>query len=473
MLRSEVASNPWFANSLSAVFRIAAFVLHGVASSGCDVAEAVMGPYNSNARMNQAPLSTSHPPPAQPQSPGWRRVFTALRHRNFRLFFCGQLISLIGTWMDKTAEGWLVYQLTGSKMLLGVIAAAGTAPMLVFSFWGGSIADRLPKRSILVVTQTSSMCLAFVEAFLVWTHLVQPWQIVVLATFGGVVMAFDMPARQSFVIEMTSREDLMNAISLNSSIFNGARLIGPSLAGIIMARLGIAPCFFIDGLSFLAVIASLLMMNPPKMQPAVRTASALRHALGGLAYVRHNRRVLILLILFSTVGIFGWSYSVLMPSYARDVLGVREASYGMLMSAGGFGALIGALVSAGVGGAMPRRPAVFGGVWLFSAMLFLFSITRIYVLALIFLAIGSFGMMIFMSTSNTLIQTSVPDEMRGRVMGVWALIFGGVVPVGSLWAGTLAHWLGTPSTIAIGAIISALAALLTWLFIRRHPSTPT
>lgn len=420
--------------------------------------------------MTQAPPASSTPLPAGPL-PGWQRVFTALRHRNFRLFIFGQLISLIGTWMDKTAEGWLVYQLTGSKFLLGVIAAAGTAPMLLFSFWGGSIADRLPKRSILVATQSVSMLLAFAEAFLVWTHLVQPWQIVVLATLGGIVMAFDMPARQSFVIEMTSREDLMNAISLNSSIFNGARLLGPSLAGIIMARLGIAPCFFIDGLSFLAVIAGLLMMNPPRIEPPTRTVSSLRHALGGLAYVRNNRRVFILLSLFSAVGIFGWSYGVLMPSFARDVLHVKAAGYGMLMSAGGFGALIGALVTAAVGQSMPRRPAVLGGVWLFSAMLFCFSITRVFWLALLFLAIGSFGMMLFMSTSNTLIQTSVPDEMRGRVMGVWALIFGGMVPIGSLEAGTLAHWMGTPATIALGSVVSALAALVTWLAIRGRPSS--
>jgi MFS family permease len=416
--------------------------------------------------------ATPSPAPAAPAPlPGWRRVFTALRHRNFRLFFWGQLISLIGTWMDKAAEGWLVYQLTGSKILLGVIAAAGTAPMLIFSFWGGSIADRLPKRSILVVTQSCAMLLAFSEAFLVWSHLIQPWQIVVLATFGGIVMSFDMPARQSFVIEMASREDLMNAISLNSTIMNGARLIGPSLAGIIIAQFGMAECFFLDGLSFLAVIGGLLMMNPPRHSAAAHTGSTLRHALGGLSYVRKNRRVFTLLSLFSVVGVFGWSYSVLMPAYARDVLHVSVAGYGMLMSASGLGALAGALVTAALGQAMPRRPAVLGGVWLFAGMLFLFSITRVYGLALLFLALAAFGMMIFFSTSNTLVQTSVPDEMRGRVMGVWALIFGGMVPVGSLEAGMLARWIGTPATIGFGSVICALAAFVTWLSIRgRAPS---
>jgi MFS family permease len=419
--------------------------------------------------MNLVPPAEPPLPTISPVVPRWRKVFASMRHRNFRLFFWGQLISLTGTWMDKAAEGWLIYQLTGSKVLLGVIAAAGSAPMVVFSFWGGSIADRMPKRTILVATQTAAMLLAFAEAFLVWSHWVRPWQIVVLATLGGVVMAFDMPARQAFVIEMTSREDLMNAISLNSSIVNGARLIGPSAAGIIIAKFGsTAPCFFIDGLSFFAVIIGLLMMNPPKVEPRTHAGSALRHALGGLSYVRHNRRVFTLLSLFGMVGIFGWSYAVLMPSFARDILGVGADGYGMLMSASGFGALIGALVTAVMGDAMPRRMAVLGGVWLFSAMLVLFSMTRIYWLAMIFLAIGGFGMMIFFSTSNTLVQTSVPDDMRGRVMGVWALIFGAMIPVGSLEAGPLARWMGTPFTIGFGGVVCAAAAFVTWLSIPKR-----
>ncbi len=372
--------------------------------------------------------------------------------------------------MDKTAEGWLVYGLTGSKVMLGVIAAAGTAPMIIFSFWGGSLADRLPKRSILVITQSVAMVLALIEAWLVWSHLVRPWQIGVLATLGGIVLAFDMPARQSFAIEMTSREDLMNAIALNSTIVNGARLLGPALAGAVMAHWGIWQCFLFDGLSFLAVIAGLLMMNPPKILAPARSGSALKHALGGLAYVRHNRRVFTLLSLFSVVGVFGWSYSVLMPAYARDVMHLGADGYGLLMGASGIGALVGALVTAGVGAAMPRRPAVLGGVWLFSTMLFLFTLTRTYPLAMACLAGAGFGMMVFFSTSNTLVQTSVPDEMRGRVMGVWALIFGGMVPVGSLEAGTLARYIGTPATIAVGAVICALAALVTWLSIRGRPS---
>jgi MFS family permease len=361
----------------------------------------------------------------------------------------------------------LVYQLTGSKLLLGVIAAAGTAPMLVFSFWGGSIADRLPKRSILVVTQTCAMLIAFAEAFLVGTGLVRPWQIVILALLSGIVLAFDMPARQAFAIEMTSREDLMNAISLNSTIVNGARLIGPSVAGLVMARIGIAPCFLLNGLSFLAVIAGLLMMDPPVITPVPHAGSTLRHALGGLHYVRHNRRVLTILSLFSVVGVFGWSYAVLMPSYAQDVLHLGAAGYGTLMASTG----LGAFTTAVLGASMPRRPAVLGGVWLFSVMLFLLSLSHVFALSMLCLAVAAFGLMVFFSTSNTLVQTSVPDEMRGRVMGVWALIFGGAIPIGSLEAGTLAHLAGTPVAMGVSAFFCAAAAFVTWLTIRGRPSS--
>ena len=197
----------------------------------------------------------------------WRQTFAALKHRNFRLFFFGQLISLTGTWMQNTAQSWLVYQLTGSKLLLGIVAAVGSAPMLLFSLWGGSVADRHPKRTVLLCTQSGMMVLAFVFAALVWSGLVQPWHILVLAALGGVAMAFDMPARQAFMVEMTSREDLMNAVSLNSSIVNGARVVGPAVAGFLMAQAGLAACFFLNGLSFVAVLAGLLMMRLPRFVP--------------------------------------------------------------------------------------------------------------------------------------------------------------------------------------------------------------
>jgi MFS family permease len=402
----------------------------------------------------------------------WRATFAALRHRNFRLFFVGQLVSLIGTWMQNTAQGWLVYQLTGSKVLLGTVAAVGSLPMLFLSAWGGSVADRHPKRTVVFFTQSGMMLLAFAFAGLVWSGRIQAWHILTLAALGGVAMAFDMPARQAFMVEMTSRDDLMNAVSLNSSIVNGARVVGPAVAGFLMAKAGLTMCFFLNGLSFSAVIVGLAMMRLPPFVPPARPASMGRHMLEGFAYVAKHRRVRILLSLFMVVGIFGWSYSVLLPAYAADVLHVGEAGYSALLSANGVGALAGALTVATYGKRAQARMMVLGGLWLFSAMLLVLAFVHWYPLVLICLAIGGWGMLIYFSTTNTLIQTSVSDEMRGRVMGIWALVFGGMMPVGGLESGLLSQALGVPWAIAIGALACACAGLITWWTVRRHPPAP-
>ena len=403
----------------------------------------------------------------------WRQTFASLRHRNFRLFFGGQLISLIGTWMQNTAQGWLVYQLTGSKILLGVVAAIGSAPMMLFSLWGGSVADRHSKRRIILVTQSCMMMLAFLFAALVWSGRIRPWHIMVLAALGGCSLAFDMPARQAFMVEMTCREDLINAISLNSSMVNGARVIGPSVAGLLMARVGLGMCFFLNGLSFLAVIGGLWLMRLPKFVSPVRTASAWAHAAEGFRYVWRQGRMRTLLILFAVVGVFGWSYSVLMPAFARDLLNVGQARYGVLLSANGVGALLGALTVATVGSRVNRRLLVLGGLWFFSAMLLLLAWVRNYYLALLLLALAGWGMLLFFSTTNTLLQTSASDQMRGRVMGIWTLVFGGTTPLGGLEAGTVSHYLGVRWTVSLGAIVCALAAAVVLVLIRqRRPATP-
>ncbi|HEV2391835.1 MAG TPA: MFS transporter [Verrucomicrobiae bacterium] len=400
----------------------------------------------------------------------WRKTFTALRHRNFRLFFGGQLISLIGSWVQNTAQGWLVYELTGSKMLLGVTAAVASAPMMLFSIWGGSVADRHSKRNIVLWTQTSMMLAAFVFAALVWSGRIRIWEILVLAGAGGLAMAFDMPARQAFMVEMTSREDLMNAISLNSSIVNGARVIGPSVAGFLMARAGMAMCFFLNGVSFLAVLAGLWLMRLPRFVPPHRASSAWAHAGEGFLYVWRDRRMRTILILFAIVGIFGWSYSVLMPAYATDVLHVGQAQYAFLLSANGIGALLGALTVATIGSQTNRRLLVFGGLMVFSCMLLLLALVKNYFLALVFLEVGGWGMLLFFSTVNTLLQTSSSDAMRGRVMGIWALVFGGMTPIGGLEAGALSNSMGVQWAVGTGAIVCALAALVVWLIVRQQPS---
>jgi MFS family permease len=399
-----------------------------------------------------------------------RQTFSALRHRNFRLFFSGQLVSLIGTWMQNTAQGWLVYELTGSKWLLGLVTAVNSLPMLLFSTLGGSIADQHSKRNIVLWTQATMMVLAFTFAGLVWSGHITTGQILIIAALRGVAMAFDMPARQAFMMEMTSREDLMNAISLNSSMVNGARVIGPSVAGFLIAKIGIAMCFFVDGVSYLAVIAGLAMMRLPKFVKAQRTNSPTEHVLEGFSYVWKDRRMKTLLILFAIVGIFGWSYSVLMPAFATDELRVGAGGYGALLSANGIGALLGALTVASVGHRVSRRFLVFGGLLIFSVMLLLLAFVHNYFLALALLAVGGWGMLLFFSTTNTLLQLSASDEMRGRVMGIWALVFGGMMPIGGLEAGLLSNHFGVRWTVATGAIVCALAALVTWLIVRMRGS---
>jgi MFS family permease len=399
----------------------------------------------------------------------WRNTFAALRHRNFRLYFTGQFVSLIGGWMQSTAQGWLVYQLTGSKVLLGTVAAVGSLPLLLFSVWGGSVADRHPKRTVIFMTQTAMMLLAFVFAGLVWSGRIQPWHILLLAALGGAAMAFDMPARQAFTVEMTSREDLMNAISLNSSIFNGARVIGPSVAGFLMAHVGIAWCFFLNGLSFLAVIVGLFMMRLPKFVPPAEPRSTGKHVREGFAYVWEHRRVRTLLVLLAAAGTFGWSYSVLLPAYAADILRVGERGYGALLSANGAGALLGALTVATFGSRIRPRVMILGGLWVFSATLLLLAVVRWFPLVLLCLAVSGWGMLLYFATTNTLVQTDVSDAMRGRVMGIWALVFGGTIPLGGLESGLLSHLVGIPWTVAVGALICGGAGLVAFWSARSNP----
>jgi MFS family permease len=398
----------------------------------------------------------------------WRHTFRALRHRNYRLFFWGQLVSLIGTWMQQTAMMWFVYQITNSKLLLGVVAAMGSAPMMLSSICGGSLADRYPKRSILVATQTAQMICAFLLAAGVWAGFARPSFIIVIAALNGLAMGFDMPARQAFTVEMTSREDLLNAISLNSSIVNGARIIGPSVAGLLIGAFGVAMCFFLNGVTFIAVIAGLSMMRLPRFERPAHAVSAGEHAWNGIVYSIKHQRVRTILLLFLAVGVFGWSYTVLMPAFARDVLNRGANGYGILMSASGTGAFIGALVVATYGHLFTPRRLALGGVWLFSIALFALSLSRNFYFAMAFLFVAGFGMLLFFSTSNTVLQTIVPDEMRGRVMGVWSLVFGAMIPLGSLEAGAVAHWLGTPFALGLGAIICAASALVTLFAIRRR-----
>ncbi len=393
---------------------------------------------------------------------GWRNTFAAFRHRNYQLFFGGQLVSLVGTWMQMVAEGWLVYQLSHSSFTLGFIRFLNTIPFTVLTLVGGAVADRMNKRRILIVTQTVAMVLAFTLAGLVYSGKVMVWHVSVLAFLLGIANAFDVPARQSFVMDMVGKEDLMNAIALNSSMFNGARVFGPALAGVLIGVVGVAGCFALNGLSFMAVIAGYVAMRMPPMAPRPGAQASIREAtLEALTFVAKNRILRTVLSLVGIVSLFGWPYSVLMPVFAKDILHVGATGYGCLMAVNGLGALLGALTLASLDGQVRRRKLLFVGVLGFSLMTFIFAVSRNVWLSGAALACGGWFMIIFFATANTSVQLRSPDALRGRIMGIYALCFIGLSPVGSLLAGTVARSTSPPFAIAAGAVICAAAALVT------------
>jgi MFS family permease len=387
----------------------------------------------------------------------WQVAGRALRHRNFQLFFGGQLISLIGTWMQSVAQSWLVYRLTGSALLLGTVGFASQVPVFLFAPLGGITADRFNRRYIVIGTQVASMLLAFILAALTLLHRVQVWHVFVLAGFLGVVNAFDIPGRQSFLVDMVGKEDLMNAIALNSSMFNGARVIGPAIAGILVAKIGEGWCFFANGISYIAVIIGLLMM---RVQSPARAsnASPLENMMEGFRFVNRTAPIRALLLLLGLVSLVGMPYVVLMPIFADKILHGGARGLGILMGATGVGALLGALTLA-------FRQGVKGlGRWVawcsagFGASLIIFSISHSFWISVILLLPVGYTIMLQMASSNTLIQVMVPDALRGRVMAVYSMMFMGMAPIGALLGGALADRLGVQVTVAIGGLASVVGA---------------
>jgi len=376
----------------------------------------------------------------------------ALRHRNFQLFFSGQLISLIGTWMQTTAQAWLVYRITGSSLKLGAVGFASQFPVFLVAPLGGIVADRFNRRRVVIGTQIASMILALVLALLTLTGRVQVWHIFVLAASLGVVNAFDIPGRQAFLVDMVGKEDLMNAIALNSSMFNGARIIGPAIAGILVAKIGEGWCFFGNGVSYVAVIIGLLMMRVERPARRASSASPWTHLLEGFRFVRYTAPIRAILVLLGLVSLVGMPYTILMPIFADKILHGGARGLGILMGATGVGALFGALTLA-------SRSGVHGlGRWValscggFGVSLILFSWSRnFWISAALLLPVG-FSMMLQMSSSNTLIQAMVPDHLRGRVMAVYSMMFMGMAPFGALLGGALADRLGAPVTVTMGAV---------------------
>ena len=382
----------------------------------------------------------------------------AFRHRNYQLFFGGQLISLTGTWMQSVAESWLVYRLTGSSALLGVTSFAALVPVFLFATVGGTVADRFNRHRIIIVTQTLSMILPLVLAALTLSGRVRVWHVFVLATCLGIVNAFDIPARQAFVMDLVGREDLPNAIALNSSMVNGARVVGPAIAGLLVAAVGEGWCFLLNGISYLAVIAGLLLMRVPPRPPRAGHGSAWRDTVEGFQFVARTAPVRALLILLGVVSFAGMPYSVLMPVFAESILHSGPKGLGMLMAASGLGALGGAL-------ALVARRGVRGlGRWVavstaaFGVALIGFSFSRAFRLSVLLLVPVGAALMVEMASSNTLIQAMVPDRLRGRVMAVYSMMFMGMAPFGALFAGALAERIGAPATVAAGGTICLAGA---------------
>jgi len=408
--------------------------------------------------MQATDSSTKQPAIVNTSASRWATTLRALRHRNFQLFFGGQIISLTGTWMQSVAQAWLVYSITKSSFLLGAVGFASQIPVFLLAPLGGTVADRTNRHRLIIATQTASMILAGILAWLTRTHRVQVPHIFILAALLGVVNAFDIPGRQSFLVDMVGKEDLMNAIALNSSIFNGARVIGPAVAGILVAKIGEGSCFTLNAISYLAVIVGLLLMKV-RSQPRSSKNSPLADIVEGFRWVNRTKIIRALLLLIGLVSLVGMPYTVLMPVFADQILHGGARGLGILMGSTGVGALLGALTLA-------SKTGVKGlGRWVaftcagFGASIILFSFSRYFWLSVVLLLPAGFSMMLQMACSNTLIQTMVPDQLRGRVMAVYSMMFMGMAPFGALLGGSLAHRIGAPITIAIGGVACIVGAI--------------
>ncbi|HVE58235.1 MAG TPA: MFS transporter [Pyrinomonadaceae bacterium] len=387
-------------------------------------------------------------------------MFRALKHRNYQYFFIGQLLSLIGTWMQSVAQAWLVYRLTGSTVLLGLISFSGQIPVFLLAPVGGAIADKYNRQRILQITQTAAMILASVLTILTLTDSIQVWHIFVLSALLGLANAFDIPTRQAFIVDIVKREDLTNAIALNSSMFNGARIVGPAVAGLLVASVGEGWCFGINAVSYIAVLTGLFLIKIQSQKKVPMPGSAISNIVEGFKFVAKTSPVRSLLLLLGLISLMGSPYAILMPIFADQILHGGASGLGILMGASGVGALAGAL-------ALAARKSLRGlGRWIafasagFGICIVLFSFSRSFWLSAACLVPAGFAMMIQMAASNTLVQSMVPDNLRGRVMAVYSMMFMGMAPLGAIFAGTVAQNIGAPYTVAIGGTVCVIGAII-------------
>ncbi|MCX8060999.1 MAG: MFS transporter [Anaerolineales bacterium] len=415
--------------------------------------------------MSKFPLQSSHLTiEAQRERIKFRfgGTFAALRHPNYRWWFFGQLISLVGTWMQSTAQGFFVYELTSSPAYLGYVGFAAGLPTWLFTLYGGLVADRMPRRTLLILTQSSMMLLASILAYLTFTGSVRAWHIVLLALLLGTANAFDAPARLAFVMELVPREDLTNAVALNSTMFNAATAVGPAVAGIAYATLGPAWCFTINALSFIAVIFALTQMHLKVLPRTSSRGRAIDDIRQGFHFVRSDLIVRTLILYLAAVSFLGMGFVTLMPAWAVKVLGGGATTNGWLQSARGIGALLGALLTASLARRDLRGKLITIGTFAFPLALFGFALIRWLPLSLAALVVIGLSLMIYMNNSNSMVQTQTPDELRGRVLSIYSLAFFGLMPLGSLFAGELAARVGEPQTVMIAALLLGICSGVVW-----------
>jgi MFS family permease len=386
-------------------------------------------------------------------------ALSSFRHRNFRLWFAGQLVSMIGTWMQIIAQGWLVYQISHSELVLGIYGFASAIPILVISPWAGVLADRLPRRRLLLATQTAFMLSAFALAALTLSNLVQVWHIILFGMLQGVINAFDTPARLSFGLDMVGREDLPNSIALGATMFNGARVIGPAIGGYLLAAFGAGWCFFINGVSFMAVIGGLFFMRFPVLPRRPTKGNPMREILAGLTYVRGRRDILAILGLTVIFGVLGTAYSSQLPAFVTSVLGADETGFGAVNTAVGLGALVGGIVLAQYGTRLPRGRLVTVTALLYPLALGAFAFIPTLTPALPLAFLLGLGFLLLFNNFNSLLQLNTSDEMRGRVMSLYSLVFFGFSPFGALLIGAVAESLPLPLTIGLSAALTLILTL--------------
>jgi MFS family permease len=396
----------------------------------------------------------------------WQRLatiptFRSLRHPNYRLFFFGQIFSLIGTWMQSIAMSWLVYQLTFSSVWLGTIGFLTSVPSLFLSIFAGTLADRMSKRKLIIIMQTAALVQALLLGVLVFTNLVTIYVAAFFALTLGVINSFDIPSRQSFIVDLVGKEDIANAIGLNSATFNGARIVGPAIGGLVIGLIGVGWCFTLNAVSFIAVLIGLFKMTVVEPPPASEQRSSVVEALReSVAYIRSDPSLTALMILVGVVTTFGWSYSVLLPIFADKELQIGAVGLGRLYMATGIGAFISAMTIASAGGRIPPRKFIYMGIAIFSCSIIGFGLSTNPSFSMLCLVGVGMGLIACFATANATLQGRAPDALRGRVMGLYSLVFQGMMPIGSLISGIVAKGIGVRSTVIIGGLISGMTAIV-------------